>query len=189
MRIQVNYVIAAAVLGGALLAATGCPHSAATTSARRAAPPPAATQPEAIPDQINIQGWNKAWTNLLNDVEQPFTPALPKLQAVEVWLVVGNPGPSKALLTLSILDSKGRELSVVRKLVAADNCDIVRFWMATGGVSVNPGQSYRIKLSGDQTFGWKYIVGGYPKGGATFNGRPLLADASSSFLFETFGSN
>jgi hypothetical protein len=45
-----------------------------------------------------------------------------------------------------------------------------------------------MKLSGGTTFGWKYVVGGYEKGDATFNGKPLLADARSTFLFRTFGA-
>ena len=187
MLLRFLRTILAIVPSAALLICVGCPRTAPTAT------PPAsaasASPSEPLPDQINIQGWDKAWTNLLNDVEQTFTPTLPKLQAVEVWFVVGNPGASQATLTLSILDSQGRVLSVARRLVAAKNCDIVRFSLANGGVRVSPGQSYRIKLRGNETFGWKYVVGGYPKGGATFNGRPLLADAPSSFLFETFGSN
>lgn len=191
MLFRLRRTILAIVPSSALMICAGCPRSAPTAAppASSASSSASAAQPEPLPDQINIQGWNKAWTNLLNDVEQTFIPTLPKLQAVEVWLVLGNPGPSEALLTLSILDSQGRELSVAKRLVSANHCDIVRFSLPKGGLLVNPGQNYRIKLSGDATFGWKYIVGGYPNGGATFNGRPLLADAPSSFLFETFGSN
>jgi hypothetical protein len=43
-------------------------------------------------------------------------------------------------------------------------------------------------LSGGITFGWKYVVGGYEKGEATFNGKPLLSQARSTFLFRTFGA-
>jgi len=32
-------------------------------------------------------------------------------------------------------------------------------------------------------FGWRYIVGGYQKGAATFNAKPLLPNARSTFLF------
>lgn len=71
---------------------------------------------------MNTRGWTTAWTNLLNDVEQSFIPTLPKLQAVEVQLVLGNPGHSKALLTLTVLDSQGRALSTVKKLVPANDC-------------------------------------------------------------------
>lgn len=59
--------------------------------------------------------------------------------------------------------------------------------MPKGGIEVSPGQPYRLKLSAGATFGWKYVVGGYEKGEATFNGKPLLPEARSSFLFRTFG--
>jgi hypothetical protein len=42
-----------------------------------------------MPDQVNMTGWDGAWTNLVNDVEQAFTPSVPKLMGVEVELVVG----------------------------------------------------------------------------------------------------
>lgn len=61
----------------------------------------------------------------------------------------------------------------------------VRF--AFGGLEVSPGKVYSIRLSGGTVFGWKYVVGGYKKGSASFNGRPLLRDARSTFLFRTFG--
>jgi len=192
MLLRFRHAILALLPLAALLIYAGCPRGSATTVVLAATPPassPSASQSELLPDQVNTRGWTKAWTNLLNDVEQNFTPTLPKLHAVEVQLVLGNPGHSKALLKLSILDSKGRELSVVKKLVAANNCDRVRFLIPYGGLQLNPGENYRIRLSGDETFGWKYIVGGYPNGGATFNGHPLLPDAPSSFLFQTFGSN
>jgi hypothetical protein len=38
-------------------------------------------------------------------------------------------------------------------------------------------------------FGWKYVVGGYENGAATFNGKPLLKQARSTFLFRTFGTD
>jgi hypothetical protein len=56
------------------------------------------------------------------------------------------------------------------------------------GVEVKPGNSYRIRLRGGLVFGWKYVMGGYPKGEATFNGKPLVPKARSTFLFRTFGS-
>ena len=37
------------------------------------------------------------------------------------------------------------------------------------------------------TFRWKYVVGGYKNGAATFNGKPLVAGTKTSFLFRTFG--
>ena len=139
-------------------------------------------------DQVNTDSWDGAWTNLVNDVRQSFKPALPKLEAVEVELVLGNPGNAKDRLTLTVLDADGTVLSTVSKVVQAEKCDHVLFALSNGGVDVTPGQTYALKLSGGTTFGWKYIVGGYDKGAASFNGRPLLPDARSTFLFRTFGS-
>jgi hypothetical protein len=51
---------------------------------------------------------------------------------------------------------------------------------------------YSIALrSVSSDFGWKYVVGGYAKGSAAFNGfkgQPLLQDGRSTFLFRTFGT-
>jgi hypothetical protein len=58
----------------------------------------------------------------------------------------------------------------------------------TGGVPVSPGELYRIRISVGPTFGWKYIVDRYAHGAATFNGKPLLAQARSTFLFRTFAA-
>lgn len=139
------------------------------------------------PDQVNTEGWDKAWTNLVNDVEQSFKPSLPVLQAVEVELTVGNSGLSKDELTLTILDANRREIASVTQIVPASDCEHVMF-LISGSVDVTPGATYFIKLAGGLTYGWKYIVGGYPKGAATFNGKPLLPKARSTFLFKTFGS-
>jgi len=148
----------------------------------------AAPGPAMKPDQVNTAGWNRAWTNLANDVQQSFQPSLPKLLAVEVDLLVGNPGTDEDDLTLTILDAKGQELAVVTETVQASDCEHTIFVVSKDGIAVQPGQTYRIKLSGGMLFGWKYIVGGYEKGAATFNGRPLVAKAHSTFLFQTFGA-
>lgn len=140
------------------------------------------------PDQVNTAGWDRAWTNLVNDVEQGFTPSLPRLTAVEVELVVGNPGAKADDLTLSVLDSTGQVLAVATQSVSSANPDRVMFQFARGGIEVTPGQIYRLRLSGGLMFGWKYVVGGYKNGEATFNGKPLLAQSRSTFLFRTFGS-
>lgn len=146
------------------------------------------------PDQVNTDGWDKAWTNLVNDVEQTFTPSLPRLLAVEVELVAGNPGRGKGgstedELTLIVLDKAGETVALVTQTVNESNCDHAMFLIPKDGMEVTPGESYRIRLTGGTTFGWKYVVGGYPKGAATFNGKPLLPTARSTFLFRTFGSN
>ena len=58
-----------------------------------------------------------------------------------------------------------------------------------GDVAVTPGQPCAIRVSGRVTFGWKYVVGGYERGAATFNGRPLVPNTRTTFLFRTLGSN
>ena len=144
---------------------------------------------ELKPDQVNTTGWDKAWTNLVNDVEQSFRPSAPRLVAAEVELVVGNVGESQDDLTLSIKGAAGDELVSVTQTVKTPDCERVLFLFPEGGVEVTPGNLYQIRLSGGTTFGWKYVVGGYPKGEATFNGKPLLCQARSTFLFRTFGSD
>lgn len=140
-------------------------------------------------DQVNGARWDKAWTNLMNDVEQSFTPSLPRLLGVEVELVVGNPGPPEDELTLSVLDEKGRTLAVVTQPVETSGCDHTMFILPKNGIEVTPGETYWLRLKGGTVFGWKYVVGGYEKGAATFNGRPLLKQARSTFLFRTFGAD
>jgi len=139
-------------------------------------------------DQVNIAGWNRAWTNLVNIAEQSFTPSMPHLMAVEVELLVGNPGPSQDDLTLTVLNQQGDELVSVTQDVKTSNCQHTVFVLPNGGIDVNAGSTYRIRLKGGIIFGWKYVMGGYPKGEATFNGKPLVPKARSTFLFRTFGS-
>ncbi len=140
-------------------------------------------------DQANTARWDRAWTNLVNDAEQSFVPSLPKLTAVEVDLLVGNPGALEDELTLTVFNSAGQNVAVVTRTVPASDCDHVLFVISKDGVDVQPGQTYRIKLSGGMLFGWKYVVGGYEKGAATFNGKTLLPKARSTFLFRTFGAH
>jgi len=169
-----------------LLSSAACRHQA-VTSLVPTNPPTSAQLASMQPDQVNTAGWDKAWTNLLNDAEQSFTPSLPKLLAVEVELLVGNPGAGEDELTLTVLDGTGQSLAVVTQIAPSANCDHMMFIIPKGGIEVSPGQTYRLKLSGGATFGWKYVVGGYEGGEATFNGKPLLSDARSTFLFRTFG--
>lgn len=136
---------------------------------------------------MNTDGWDKAWTNLLNVSEQSFIPSLPKLLGVDVDLIVANAGEPADELTLTILDEKDQELVTVTQTVKVDDADRVMFLMPKGGVPLTPGRAYSVQLTGGATFGWKYVVGGYEKGEATFNGKPLLAEARSTFLFRTFG--
>jgi len=150
---------------------------------------PLASAKELNPDQVNTIGWNEAWTNRVSDVEQSFTPSVPRLSAVEVELVVGNVGESQDDLTLSVKNAAGDELVAVTQIVKTRDCEHVLFLLPEGGTEVTPGDLYWIRVSGGSTFGWKYVAGGYPKGEATFNGKPLLRQARSTFLFRTFGSD
>ena len=141
------------------------------------------------PDQANTATWTKAWTNLVNDARQTFTPSLPRLVAVEVQLVVGNPGSSDDTITMTLRDARGETLAAASRTVPVDDCDRALFVLPNDGLEVTPGEVYSIGLGGGTIFGWKYVVGGYEKGSASFNGRPLLAGTRSTFLFRTFGTN
>jgi hypothetical protein len=140
------------------------------------------------PDQTNTAPWKNAWTNMLNDVRQTFTPSLPRLTAIEVELVVANPGPSTAGVTMYLENAGRKVLAAVSKTVAVNDCSHVLFVIPSGGLPVSPGQVYSIRLSGGSVFGWKYVVGGYANGAASFHDKPLL-DTHSTFLFRTFGAN
>lgn len=156
---------------------------------------PAAGKPSALqvlmtPDQANTAPSNSAWTSLFNVVRQTFTPSLPRLTGVEVELVVANPGPASTDVTLVVMNAEGRALAVVSKTVPVADCRHVLFVFPRGGLPVSPGQVYSIGLSSvGSPFGWKYVVGGYPNGAASFNGKPLLRDTRSTFLFRTFGAS
>jgi hypothetical protein len=171
--------LATSWFAGVLLIATACAHKPVSPSV-----PQSSTQP----DQVNTPPWDQGWTNLVNDVQQSFTPSLPRLVGVEAELVVGNAGVAEDQLTLTLLDATGATVTVVTETVQTADCDNVMFVIPGGGVEVTPGQMYRLKLSGGTTFGWKYVVGGYENGEATFDGKPLLAQTRSTFLFRTFGA-
>src|SRR5690349_20512887 len=143
-----------------------------------------------IPDQANTAPWQNAWTNLNNFVRQTFTPSQPRLTGVEVELVVANPGPASAEISVMILNREGASLALVSKTAPVAECDHVLFLFPRGGLPVTPGQVYSIALSGgDNIFGWKYVVGGYGKGAAFFNNKPLMKHRRSTFLFRTFGGS
>ena len=149
---------------------------------------PLASHTSMTLDQANTAPWKNAWTNLLNDVRQTFTPSLPRLTRVEVELVVANPGPSDGEVTMFLGNARGEVLADVSKTVPVADCGHVQFVFPNGGLRVSPGQVYSIRLSGGSVFGWKYVVGGYAKGATSFNGRPLLPNSRTTFLFRTFGS-
>jgi hypothetical protein len=142
------------------------------------------------PDQANTAPWENAWTTLQSNVlRQSFTPSLPMQTAVEVELVEANPGPDSAEVTMTLLNTGGEPMAVVAKTVPVDACRHVLFIFPYGGLRVSPGQLYSIELSGaGSLFGWKYVPGGYAYGAASFNGKPLLQGARSTFLFRTFGA-
>jgi hypothetical protein len=56
--------------------------------------------------------------------------------AVEVELVVANPGPSADTLTMKLLDPTGRPVAIVSKTVQTA---AALFVFAEGGVEVSPG--------------------------------------------------
>jgi len=150
---------------------------------------PPALHASMTPDQANTAPWKNAWTNLLNDVRQTFTPSLPRLAGVEVELVVANPGPSDDEVTLYLGNAEGEVLAVVSNTVPVADCRHILFVFPNGGLPVSAGQVYSIRLSGGSVFGWKYVVGGYASGAASLNGRPLVPDSRSTFLFRTFGAS
>jgi hypothetical protein len=145
-------------------------------------------QARMTPDQANNAKWKGAWTNLVNDVQQTFAPSMPKLTSVEVSLAAANAGPEEEDVTLQVLNAAGEVLATVSRSVPVIESSHALFVFPEGGVPVTPGEVYSIRLSGEYLFGWKYVVGGYENGKASFNGRPLLPDARSTFLFRTFGA-
>lgn len=156
---------------------------------------PAGGRPPALQsmmklDQVNTAPWQNAWTNLNNFVRQTFTPSRLRLTGVEVELVVANPGPDSAEISMMVLNQAGDSVAQISKVVSAAECGHVLFVFPRGGLRVAPAQVYSIALSGgDGLFGWKYVLGGYGQGAAWFNSKPLLKDARSTFLFRTFGTS
>ena len=147
-------------------------------------------------DQANTAPWKNAWTNLQNDVWQTFTPSLPRLTRVEVELVVTNPdvltnhgGPSDGEVVMSLHNGEGEVLAWISKTVPVAECSHVLFIFPDGGLRVSPGRVYSIRVRNAGIFGWKYVGGGYSKGAAFFNGKPLFPDTHSTFLFRTFGTH
>jgi len=145
-------------------------------------------QAQMMPDQANDAKWKGAWTNLVNDVRQTFRPTMPKLTAVEVNLAVANPGPEEEEVTLRVLNVVGEVIATVSRSVPVSESTHTLFVFPEGGLAVTPGEVHSIRVSGEHLFGWKYVVGGYENGEGSFNGRPLLPDARSTFLFTTFGA-
>jgi len=138
----------------------------------------------AVPDQIiSSTTWKGLSAPVASGAQQTFRPSLPNLVAVEVGLIVATPGQADRTVTLTLLDHHGRSLAVVTQLVPIDQCDHVLFTLPSGGVILSTRELYSIRLSGGTTFGWKYVVSGYDKGG-----KPLLGDIRATFLFATFAA-
>ena len=149
---------------------------------------PAGEPPTMMPDQASAAKWTGAWAKPLNKARQTFTPSLPRLTGVEVELVVANPGPPDDEVTLTVKNIGGDTLALISKTVPVADCDVL-FVFPNSGLEVSPGRVYSIGLSGGSLFGWKYAVGGYGKGEAWFNGKPVLPGTRSTFLFQTFGAS
>jgi hypothetical protein len=151
-------------------------------------------------DQENSPPWNGAWTTLdyldgpgippkwgVRVLSQTFVPRLPRLTAIEVELAAAKPGQSTGEVDMTLM-TKHQVLAQVWKAVPVAECGHVLFALPNGGVPVSPGQLYSIELTGiGAVFGWKYVVGGYAKGAALLQGKPLLQNSRSTFLFRTFG--
>lgn len=139
-------------------------------------------------DQENSKPWSNAWMNLDYPVNQTFVPLLPRLTGVEVDLVAAKPEQTNGELTM-LISTEERALASVWKTVAVADCGHVLFLLPGGGLPMSPGQVYSISLSGNGgVFGWKYVVGGYANGAASLQGKPLLKNSRSTFLFRTFGA-
>jgi hypothetical protein len=125
-----------------------------------------------------------------NILRQTFTPTLPRLTGVEVELAAGNPRLAGSEVAMTLLNATGQPLVEISKTVSIDDCRHVLFVFPGGGLRVSPEQVYSIEVSGGGgVFGWKYVVGGYANGAASFDGKPLLRDARSTYLFRTFGAS
>jgi hypothetical protein len=141
-------------------------------------------------DQANPEPWKNGWINAINVVRQSFVPSLPRLTGVEVELVAADPGPATAEITMILTNTEEEGLATVSKTVSVAECSHVLFLLPNGGLQVSPGQVYSIELSGGGgVFGWKYVMGGYAKGAASWKGIPLSSGARSTFLFRTFGTD
>ncbi|HLZ43159.1 MAG TPA: hypothetical protein VKQ11_19475 [Candidatus Sulfotelmatobacter sp.] len=141
-----------------------------------------------ILDQATTAEWKQGWTNLSNSVRQTFKPSLPRLTAVEVELVVANPGPSLGSVSMTLLNAEGQPLLAADKTISVDHSDHALF-LLPDGFRVFPGKSYSIEISdGSGLFGWKYVAAGYNRGEALFNDKPLVPGAQAALLFRTFGS-
>jgi hypothetical protein len=131
---------------------------------------------------------------IINSENPDWTKRLTFAVTIHVGSAAGNPPAQHASMTpdqvtMNLGNAAGDVLADVSKTVLVADCRHVLFVFPNGGLRVSPGQVYSIRLSGGSVFGWKYVVGGYASGAASFNGRSLLPDTRSTFLFRTFGAS
>jgi len=90
------------------------------------------------PDQTNTASWENASINVHNSLSQTFTPSLPMLTALEVELVVANPGPASSEVTMALANAEGQPLAYASKTVQVTDCRHVLFVFPKGGLRVCP---------------------------------------------------
>jgi hypothetical protein len=152
-------------------------------------------------DQENSESWKGRWMSMgyvdgpgvppksANRIlTQTLVPRLPRLTAIEVELSAAKPGQSTSDVEMTLM-TEHQLLAEEWKTVPVTDCGHVIFLLPNGGVTVARGQVYSIRLTDiGGVFGWKYVVGGYANGAALLQGKPLLQDSRSTFLFRTFGT-
>jgi hypothetical protein len=192
-------------LNGAFDPETGRRHTLSTFSFTiRVGPAPGNSRQQGtslLLDQVNSAPWNNASVSMdfvngpgirpksaIRVLSQTFVPRLPRLTAIEVELTAAKSGQSTGDVAMTLMN-KYQFLAQMWKTVPVADCDHVLFLLPNGGVTVVPGRAYRIQLTGiDGVLGWKYVAGGYAKGNASSEGKPLSQDGRSTFLFRTFGT-
>ena len=85
------------------------------------------------PDQANTASWKNAWRNLLNDVQQTFTPTLPRLTRVEVELGWQTRAHPMARSRCFPGKCRGRSVGGCIKTVPVAACGHVQFVLPNGG--------------------------------------------------------
>jgi fibronectin type III domain protein len=148
-------------------------------------PPPPAV------DQTNDTAWTGGATNIVpaNRVRQVVVPSRPRLRAVEVALMTGNPGYGGDQVTLTVLAVDGAVLVKTSAAIPQGFDGFWRFELPGSGTAVIPDEPLTLLLedTGRNAFWWKYTGGNpYPAGPAYF-GDNIFGD--NDFLFRTYGSS